>query len=222
VRVKRSGAITGPPQEKVRNSWVTILRSSYDLTLQFISVPMKKLQPFLCLLPVLLCLITARAEDPTTTTAPATPAPEATDASAQAVDPAKAVEIRKLLELTGTAKMTHQVVAQMINSFKSQNSDVSSEFWDRFEKEMNVEDLVNKMVPLYAKYYTLDDLKAVNAFYQTPAGQRVLAATPQIMRESMQIGQDWGRGVASRLLAELKAEKAKGSAGTPAPAPAAH
>jgi len=186
---------------------------------------MKKLQPFLCLLPLLAFLVTARADEPAMTTAPAASAPDASSSNADAtapVDPAKAVEIRKLLELTGTVKMTHQVMDQMISSFRMQNSTVSTEFWDRFEKEMNVEDLVDKMVPIYAKYYTLDDLKAVNAFYQTPAGQRVLAATPMIMRESMQIGQDWGRGVANRLMTELKEEKDKGAASTPAPAPVAH
>jgi len=196
---------------------------------------MKKLQPLLCLLPILAFLVTARAEVPTATATPAPSAPMAPDSSASAadaaspaVDPAKAAEIRKLLETMGTVKMTHQIMEQMIANFRSRNSTVSSEFWDRFEKEMNVQDLINKIIPIYAKYYTLDDLKAVNEFYQTPVGQRMLAATPQIMQESMQIGQTWGRQVAERLVAELKEEKEKGSASTPsatpapAPAPATH
>jgi uncharacterized protein len=189
---------------------------------------MKKFQSLLCLLPILACLVTARAE---VSTAPATPAPAASDSSPsaiaatpQAVDPAKEAEIRKLLDLVGTVKMTHQVMDQMISNFRMQNSDVSSEFWDRFEKEMNIQDLVDKMIPIYAKYYSLDDLKAINAFYETPAGQRLLLAMPHVMQESMQIGQDWGRHVATRLMAELKAEKEKASvsapAATAAPAPA--
>jgi uncharacterized protein len=196
---------------------------------------MKKFQPLLCLLPILGFLMTAQAQVPTESTAPATstPAapnssPSAVGATSQTIDPAKEAEIRKLLELTGTVKMTRQVMAQMISNFRMQNSGVSSEFWDRFEKEMNLQELVDKMVPIYAKYYSLDDLKAVNAFYETPAGQRVLAATPQIMQESMQIGQDWGREVVNRLLIELKEEKEKAAASaaapsappTPAPAPA--
>jgi hypothetical protein len=186
---------------------------------------MKKLQPFLCLLPVLAFLMTARAQVPTDATTPAPDSsPNAADATPQAIDPAKEAEIRKLLELTGTVKMTHQVMDQMIASFKMQNSDVSPDFWDRFEKEMNLQELVDKMIPIYAKYYSLDDLKAVNAFYQTPVGQRVLAATPQIMHESMQIGQDWGRQVVNRLMTELKEEKDKAAttpsaATAPVPAP---
>jgi len=180
---------------------------------------MKKIQQLLCLFPLLISLSAARAEVPATTTAPAPSAPAAADASATAapaVDPAKEAEIRKLLELTGTVKMTKQVMNQMVSSFRERNNGVSSEFWDRFEKEMNIQELVDKIIPVYAKYYTIDDLKAINAFYQTPAGQRVLAATPQIMQASMQIGQTWGRQVAERLIAELKEEKEKAGATAPA------
>jgi len=175
---------------------------------------MKKLRPFVCLLSLVILPLTARAEVPdAATTIP--PGPQALnstagpDAAAPAVDPAKVAEIRKLLELVGTVKMTHQMMNQMISTFRMQNNDVPSEFWDRFEKEMNLQDLIDKIIPVYAKYYSLDDLKAVNAFYQSPVGQRMLASTPQILQESMQIGQDWGRGVATRLMAELQEEKEK-------------
>jgi hypothetical protein len=168
---------------------------------------MKKLCILLCLLPVLSLILPAQAQPATAPDASAT----STDASAP-VDPAKVIEIRKLLELTGTVKITKQVMDQMITGFRSQNNSVSSEFWDRFEKEMDIDGLVNKMIPIYAKYYTLDDLKTVNTFYQTPTGQRVLAATPQIMQESMGIGREWGQQVVSKLLAELKEEKEKARA----------
>jgi hypothetical protein len=176
---------------------------------------MKKMRFLFSLIPVIALIGSVQAEVPAATT-PSAPAPSvAPDASASApaadapVDPAKVVEIRKLLELTGTVKITQQVMGQMISQFKSQNSSVSNEFWDRFEKEMDIEGLVDKMIPIYAKYYTLDDLKTVNAFYETPTGQRVLAATPQIMQESMGIGQSWGRDIVAKLLAELKEEKEK-------------
>ncbi|HEV3271391.1 MAG TPA: DUF2059 domain-containing protein [Candidatus Methylacidiphilales bacterium] len=178
---------------------------------------MKKLQRLVCLLPILTLLATARAQVPAA--APDSSAPAA-DAAPQPVDPAKETEIRKLLELTGTVKMTSQMMDRMISSFKMQNSGVSAEFWERFKKEADIQGLVDKMVPIYAKYYSLDDLKAINAFYGTPLGQRMLATTPKIMQESMQIGQNWGRNVAMKLMAELQAEKEKGSASTPVPATA--
>jgi hypothetical protein len=32
-----------------------------------------------------------------------------------------------------------------------------------------------------AKYYTLEDLRAVNAFYSSPAGQKIRATVPKVM-----------------------------------------
>jgi hypothetical protein len=184
---------------------------------------MKKIQALLPLLPLVLFTVTVRGQAPAASPTPDV-APSASTAPA-AIDPAKRLEIEKLLELTGTAKLMNQVLDQMVSSFKMHNTGVSDEFWDRFEKEMNTQDLINKMMPIYDKYYSLDDLKAVNAFYQTPAGQRMLAATPKIMQESMQMGQAWGRGVGMKLETELQEEKAKagangtaGSSATPAPA----
>jgi len=175
---------------------------------------------FLIALAALLTCFTAQAQTPAPAAAAASDSSQPSATAYQSIDPAKAAEIRKMLELTGTMKLMNQVLDQMITAFRAKNSSVSGEFWDRFEKEINTEDLIDKMIPLYDKYYSLEDLKAVNTFYQTPAGQRVLAATPQIMHESMQIGQEWGRGVGMKIAMELEKEKQKEAAAASASAPA--
>ena len=78
---------------------------------------------------------------------------------------------------------------------------------------MDMHELLEELVPVYDKYYTLADLKTVNAFYETPTGQKVLAALPQITQESMQIGQAWGQRIGAQIMAEAQQEKSK----TPAP-----
>jgi len=156
---------------------------------------------------------------PAPSSAPAAPA--AASATPQAIDPAKVAEIRKMLELTGIAKMLQPMVGQLLNAYKLRNTDISDEFWDNYEKQIDYQSLEEKMIPLYDKYYTLDDLKAVNTFYETPAGQRVLAATPLIMHEGMQVGQDWGREVGAKLAADLSKERAReAAAATPTAAAA--
>jgi hypothetical protein len=181
---------------------------------------MKKLLSILCLLPFV-CLSQAYADAPAATASPYTTTTNAAPAETTApdsVDPAKEAEIRKLLDTIGTVKLTNQIMEQMISNFRSRNNGVSKEFWDRFEQKMNAQDLVGKIVPIYAKYYTMDDLKAINAFYQTPAGQKVIASTPQIMHDSMLVGQEWGKHVSIDLMAELNEEKAKKEAADSAPA----
>jgi hypothetical protein len=44
----------------------------------------------------------------------------------------------------------------------------------------------------------------MNAFYESPAGQKVLATLPAITQESMKIGQAWGEQVARRVQQEIQ------------------
>ena len=48
-----------------------------------------------------------------------------------------------------------------------------------------MEELLDAMVPLYASTYTLEEVRQMNAFYQSPVGQKMLATTPKLMGESM-------------------------------------
>ena len=118
-------------------------------------------------------------------------------------------EIEKMLRLSGMEKMMDQMMDQMIASFKTTITDVPPEFWEKFKKNMNSRELIDKFIPLYDKYFTTDDLKAVNAFYETPAGQKILTTMPKVMSEAMTIGQQWGEQAGRRAAAEAEAERKK-------------
>ena len=122
------------------------------------------------------------------------------------IDKDKRQEIETMLRLTGMERMVDQMMSQMIQSMSANMKGVPPEFWPRFAKKINSAELIEKIIPLYDKYYTLEDLRAVNVFYASPAGQRVLQTLPQIMQESMKIGQAWGREIGERAAAEVIAE----------------
>lgn len=130
-------------------------------------------------------------------------------AQTPAVDPAKKAEINKMLELTGMNKLMDQMVDQMIASFQTNTAtqEIPKEFWDKFRAKVKVNDLIEEMIPLYDKHYSLEDLKAVNAFYSTPTGQRLLQSMPVVMQESMAIGQAWGAKLGQQVIEEIKKEK---------------
>jgi uncharacterized protein len=121
----------------------------------------------------------------------------------------KRKEVETMLRLTGMEKLMTQMKSQMISVFQKQIPDVSQDFWNRFEQKMDVRELIEKIIPVYDKYYTLEDLKAVNAFYESPAGQKVLATLPQVMQESMKIGQEWGEKIGKQAAAEAEEESKK-------------
>jgi hypothetical protein len=53
--------------------------------------------------------------------------------------------------------------------------------------------------PIYHKFFTLEELKGLLAFYRTPLGRKLLSAMPQLVKESMAAGQKWGQLVAPEL-----------------------
>lgn len=127
---------------------------------------------------------------------------------AQAADE-KHEEIVKMLKITGVEKMMTQMVSQMVSTFKSKETGVPDAFWTKLEASLDAKGMIEKLIPVYDKHYSLEDLKAVNAFYSTPAGQHLLASMPEVMQESMAIGQAWGQQAAQDVMKALEAEKKK-------------
>jgi hypothetical protein len=138
------------------------------------------------------------------------------------IDPAMAVEIRRMLELTGTTQRLQAMMQQMFAMFKARMPNVPPEKWDRMEKQMDLDELIERIIPLYDKYYSLDDLKAANAFYASPAGRRILAASPQIMHDSMQVGEEWGREMGMEAGHEMNGGYLQTPAPTTPVTPATH
>ena len=68
---------------------------------------------------------------------------------------------------------------------------------------------MSRFFHVYDKYYSLEDLRAVNGFYSSPAGQKILKTLPEVMQESMQIGKIWGTKIGERVGREVSAEQNK-------------
>ena len=74
---------------------------------------------------------------------------------------------------------------------------------DEFEKEFlktSINDLVEMQTPVYMDYLTIEDLEGIIAFYETPVGKKYAEQAPFITQDSMEIGGEWGRGIAEKLL----------------------
>ena len=55
------------------------------------------------------------------------------------------------------------------------------------EKYLNYESVKQKMADVYLKYFTVNDIKELIKFYQTPIGQKFVKNQSQIMLESAEI-----------------------------------
>lgn len=129
-------------------------------------------------------------------------------------EPASTDSVKQLMETTGSTQMSRQIVQQMIPMLKKLVPDAPDDFWDSFMKEINPEQINALVIPIYQKYLNEEDVQKINAFYETPTGQKLLKVQPKIARESMQAGQAWGREIAQKVLNDY--EKSQRSA-TPPP-----
>jgi len=148
----------------------------------------------------------ASAQEP-----PAPAAAAVQDAPAQqathTVDPKKAQVIHQILELTGAANIGKQMMDALMAAEKQAHPDVDPTVWDRLAVKLDINDVLGSIIEIYDRHFSTEDLQATLAFYQSPAGQRVLKELPPVMKESMAVGQEWGRRKAMELMKELEQEQ---------------
>jgi hypothetical protein len=114
-------------------------------------------------------------------------------APAASIDPAKDADIRALLELIGTRdqfqdsvnliadQYREKLLASVPSNAKGQafiNNVISG-----YEKNFDVDQVIEQMVAAYDKHYTDDEIKGLLQFYGSPLGQKVAFEGPKISRE---------------------------------------
>jgi hypothetical protein len=62
-----------------------------------------------------------------------------------------------------------------------------------------IEQFTDTMAQIYARNFTVDELRQIQAFYQSPTGQKLLDRTPAIAHESMALAQSIGQGIGNEL-----------------------
>ena len=135
------------------------------------------------------------------------------------IDPVKENEIRRMIDLSGVKRTMGVATSRMLQSVELRYPSVPKEVWARMASEMNTDDLINRLVPVYDHFYTLEDLRAINAFYSSPSGQHLVSVQPELTAAAMQTGEQWGREVAARVMSEIQAEQAKTATPPAAPGP---
>jgi uncharacterized protein len=144
------------------------------------------------------------------------PAQEASGKSAPSIDPAKDAAIRKMFEVMGTSKMMQQVLAGMSGNIKPMlmsslppgdyRDKLADLFFEKFRSKLQVEQLLDLTVPIYAKYFSKEEIEGLTRFYQTPLGQKALSVLPQTVVEmqtaSMKLGEKLGRETMTEVLEE--------------------
>jgi hypothetical protein len=95
--------------------------------------------------------------------------------------------ILRMMEVQSKAvqQMMHDQFAkqkQLPANFESQ----MKKSMDDLYKNMPIDEMTQAMIPAYQKHFTHSDIEAMNAFYSSPVGQKVLQELPEVSQEGMQ------------------------------------
>ncbi len=122
--------------------------------------------------------------------------------------------VLELMELTGASKLGMQMASgitqQMSIQLRKANPNIPprafeivSEVTISFFRDSQGE-MMEETVRIYAKYFTLQDIRGIIAFNRTPLGKKVISAMPAISKESIQLGVALHRRLQPAIIAEVK------------------
>lgn len=111
-----------------------------------------------------------------------------------------------LLEATGTVATMIAVVKANLPAQRAAMPQVPAEFWTRFEARVVKEapELLDSVAVVYARAFSLDDLRAMTAFYRSPVGQRFKELQPSLVTEGSAMGQRWGARIGTEVAASMQ------------------
>lgn len=126
--------------------------------------------------------------------------------------------VEEILQLTKTDQMMRTMQDEMKKMMVSQLESLefegkeTAEFREEFEEVFSsifTDDLWKRMrdplIDVYLKVYSTQELAELRDFYRSPLGQKMIAKLPEVMRESMKVGQEVMQDLIPQIEAKVKA-----------------
>ncbi len=116
-------------------------------------------------------------------------------------------DVMKVRDLMGTAMKTMidnarpQILASL--PLTPNRDKIADSFTDKLTALLKSDEFLDAGAAVYAKYLSDDDIKALTAFYETPAGQHFNSVASKIFSESAQLGDMLTRQNIPRILKEI-------------------
>jgi len=99
-------------------------------------------------------------------------------------------QVETLFRLTQMEKKIQESVDSVVQLQIRQNPQLAQHektIHDFFEKQIGWNALKNDIAGMYMKTFTENELEQINAFYITPAGQKVITMLPQLVQQRNQL-----------------------------------
>ncbi len=113
---------------------------------------------------------------------------------------------RELFNVSGQHDVLIKNFVRVIDIFKSRTPDLPEEYWTKFNKKVSPEKLVELIIPVYIKHYTIAEMRLLVDFYNSDTGKLLREKQPVVDNEISVVGQTWGVSIANEIAEELRKE----------------
>ena len=107
----------------------------------------------------------------------ATPAAQA----AVAIDPEKKALILQFINVFGTRQALTNNFEMMLKQIGKEKPDEAQ----KIRQRVKVDEIIDRLLPIYDRNFSTDDLKAFIAFYGSDEGKKLISTIPVLMKESV-------------------------------------
>ncbi len=119
-------------------------------------------------------------------------------------------QIKNMLELTGALNIGVEYAKLMQTDDEKARNGLPKEFYQKMFAELTngpYRDIFeNALVKVYRKYYTLDEVNELIAFYKTDIGKKLLERIPALMKEGQEVGMSIGKVLGMKVYNDLLKE----------------
>lgn len=118
--------------------------------------------------------------------------------------------LKKIMTLSGASATIDNILPQLMAVTKNSGMQKDEVYWKEFSDKWlrKIEDKVMEIyIPIYKRYLTLDDLKKVVAFYESPVGKKLGKTAPIIMTEGMPMIQQLSMEMVKELMPTLQGQR---------------
>jgi hypothetical protein len=106
--------------------------------------------------------------------------------------------------LRNDPKLNDTQRAQKLAELDEKLPKMTAKLSELFSDPALIDEMLAEMVPIYARYFSVEETRQLAAFYKTPVGIKTLQLMPQLMNEGMQMGQKVMMPRMQKLMQELK------------------
>ncbi|HEY9401738.1 MAG TPA: DUF2059 domain-containing protein [Pyrinomonadaceae bacterium] len=125
-----------------------------------------------------------------------------------AISGERRADIKRLLDLMGVIADEMKSLDPVFESLKLRFTNVPAPVWEDLKKEFKAEFtpemFLEAYLPIYARRFSAADVKELIKFYESPAGRKLVEATPIIREEAYSVGYERGLKIGQRIQERLR------------------